>query len=98
LPVVNALKRHDPVAHLTWVLEPGPASLVRGHLGVDATIEIQPGAAGLLAARRALANQTFDLVLDLQVALKAGLVTAFVRSPRKVGFDRARARDLNWVF
>ena len=35
LPVVNALKRHRPSCRITWVLQPGPASLVRGHPHVD---------------------------------------------------------------
>ena len=35
LPVVNALKRHNPRTHITWVLQPGPATLVRGHPNVD---------------------------------------------------------------
>jgi heptosyltransferase I len=32
------------------------------------------------------------------VYFKAGLVTSFTHAPVKVGFDRARARDLNWLF
>ena len=35
LPVINALKRHRPSSHITWVLQPGPATLVRGHPAVD---------------------------------------------------------------
>jgi heptosyltransferase I len=54
--------------------------------------------AGFVALRRALAGRRFDLVIDLQVALKGGLAAALVRAPVKLGFDRARARDLNWLF
>ena len=35
LAVVTALKRHDPGCRITWILPPGPASLVRGHPAVD---------------------------------------------------------------
>src|SRR5690606_36334587 len=35
LPVLNALKRHSPSTRTTWVLQPGPATLVRGHPAVD---------------------------------------------------------------
>jgi len=35
LPVINALKRHSPHIHITWVLQPAPATLVRGHRSVD---------------------------------------------------------------
>jgi heptosyltransferase I len=37
-------------------------------------------------------------VIDLQVYFKAGIVTACTRAPVKLGFDRTRARDLNWLF
>ncbi len=40
----------------------------------------------------------FDLLLDLQVYLKAGLITAFTPARMKLGFDRGRSRDLNWLF
>src|SRR5581483_7125246 len=40
----------------------------------------------------------FDLVINLQVYFKAGIVTSFTRAPVKLGFDRARARDFNWLF
>jgi len=35
LPVVNAIKRADPQSHITWILQPGPASLIDGHPAVD---------------------------------------------------------------
>jgi heptosyltransferase I len=100
LPVINALKRHAPACRITWVLQPGPASLVRGHRSVDEII-IFDRAAGVRAfsdIRRELAARPFDLVINLQVYFKAGIVTSFTRAPVKLGFDRARARDFNWVF
>ena len=39
----------------------------------------------------------FDLVLALQVYAKAGILTALTPADVKLGFDRARARDLNWL-
>lgn len=100
LPVVTALARHDPSCHITWVLAPGPASLVRGHRAVDEIVEFDKrrGWRALVDIRRALSARPFDLLLDLQVYIKAGLVTALARAPVKLGFDRARARDLNWLF
>lgn len=100
LPVISALKRSHPGMHLTWVLQPGPASLVRGHPLVDEII-LFDRAKGLRAftdIRRTLAERRFDVVIALQVYFKAGIVTAFTRAPVKLGFDRARARDMNWLF
>lgn len=101
LPVLNALRRAEPTAHVTWVLQPGPATLVRGHPAVDEIVEFDraAGARGFVDVRRALhARGPFDLCLDLQVYFKAGLITGFTPAAVKLGFDRARARDFNWLF
>ncbi len=48
LPVINALKRTNPATRITWVLQPGPATLVRGHRSLD-EIVIFDRARGLAA-------------------------------------------------
>ncbi len=100
LPVVCALKRRYPASHITWVLQPGPATLVRGHDAVDELVlfERSRGWRGFLDVRRELATRPFDVVLNLQVYFKAGIITSFTNAPVKLGFDRARARDFNWLF
>ena len=100
LPVVNAIKRHQPSSHLTWVLQPGPATLVQGHPAVDEIVlfDRSRGWRAFTDIRRALGARHFDLVINLQVYFKAGLVTSFTHAPLKLGFDRARARDFNWLF
>lgn len=100
LPVISAIKRQHPASRITWVLQPGPAALVRGHPLVDEIIlfDRSKGIAGFSAVRRTLAERTFDVVLNLQVYFKAGIITGFTRAPVKLGFDRARARDFNWLF
>ena len=100
LPVVNALKRQHPGAHITWILQPAPATLVQGHRAVDDIVlfDRSRGWRAFSDIRRALSSRAFDLVIALQVYFKAGIVTSFTRAPVKLGFDRARARDLNWLF
>jgi heptosyltransferase I len=100
LPVVHALKRHAPEAHITWVLQPGPATLVHGHPRVDRIVVFERGRGRRAFAdvRRELrAEPPFDVVLVMQDYLKAGLIGTFPRSPVRLGFDRARARDLTWL-
>ena len=100
LPVLHLLKRHAPQSRITWVLQPGPATLVRGHRHVDEIIlfDRSRGWRAFADVRRELVRRQFDLVLDFQVYFKAGVVTSFTRAPVKLGFDRERARDLNWWF
>ena len=100
LPVLTALKRHHAAMHVTWVLQPAPATLVRGHAAVDEIVlfDRTKGIAGFLDIRRQLQGRRFDLVINLQVYLKAGIITGLTHAPVKLGFDRTRARDANWIF
>ena len=100
MPILHALKAHSPTTHVTWVLQPGPATLVRGHPLVDDIVvfDRSRGWRAFADIRRALSGRRFDLVLALQVYFKAGLITSFAQAPVKLGFDRARARDANSLF
>lgn len=100
LPVINAIKRVNPASRITWVLQPGPASLVHGHPSVDEIIQFDRRSKikSFREVTRALRAKEFDLLIDLQVYFKAGLITALSGAKRRLGFDRARARDANWLF
>ena len=100
LPVINAIKRARPSSHITWVLQAGPATLVRGHRSVDEIIlfDRSQGPAGFRSVIGELRARRFDLLINLQVYFKAGIITALSGVPRRLGFDRARARDANWLF
>jgi len=103
LPVVNALKRAWPLTHITWIIQPVPHKLVAGHPAIDDLVVFQRrrGAAAARSYRELseqLRGRSFDLAINLQVYLKAGLITALLDAEVKLGFDRRRARDLNWLF
>jgi heptosyltransferase I len=103
LPVANALKRSWPDCRITWVIQPVPHLLVRDHPAIDEFVLFRrrKGTTAWQSyrdLRRHLRGRRFDLVLALQVYFKAGLVAAVIPATTKLGFDRARARDLNWLF
>ena len=103
LPVVNALKRKWPTVRITWIIQPVPHKLVADHPAVDEFIIFRrrrgvSGLRGFNELKAQLAGRRFDLVIDLQVYLKAGIITGLIDSEVKLGFDRARARDFNWLF
>lgn len=103
LPVVNALKRAWPDTRITWVIQPVPHQLVRGHESVDEFVLFRRrrGAdawRSYVELSRNLGGRRFDLLINLQVYLKAGLITSVMKADVKLGFDRRRARDMNWLF
>ena len=100
LPVINAIKRASPGSSITWVLQPIPATLVKDHPSVDEIIlfDRSKGVAGMREVIAQLRERKFDLLIDLQVYFKAGVITAFSGAPRRLGFNFSRARDANWLF
>lgn len=103
LPVVNALKRKWPESRITWVIQPVPYELVANHDAVDDYIIFhrrrgRHAAKSYQELRRSFQGRHFDLLINLQVYLKAGLITALAPADIKLGFDRKRARDMNWLF
>lgn len=100
LPVIASLRDAWPDIHLTWVIQPVPHTLMRGRPDVDEFVLFDRSSPvrGLLDVRRVTRDRRFDFVLAPHVSFKAGLVTAMLRSDRKIGYDRARAPELNWLF
>jgi heptosyltransferase I len=103
LPVVNALKRAWPESRITWIVQTVPHGLVAGHPAVDDFVVFRRrrgvGAwRSFDELRRALRGRRFDLLLGLQVYLKASFIGALTDARVKLGFDRARARDAQFLF
>ena len=99
LPVVNAIKRARPRAHITWLLQEAGAALLEGHPAVAEILLFRrkAGLAGFVQMAARLRERPFDVVLDLQCYFKATILTALCRAPVKIGLDPARAREFNWV-
>lgn len=100
LPVINAIKRSHPSSRITWVLQPGPASLVKNHPSIDEIIlfDRKNKLQSFRSVVGSLRERHFDLLIDLQVYFKAGVITALSGARRRLGFDLPRARDANWLF
>ena len=99
LPVLTALRRRYPKAHITWLINRHYEALLHGHPDLDATLAFDRGATrhGLVKAGVSLARCLrefracrFDLVIDMQGLLRSGLFTAVSAAPRRVGFSCAR--------
>jgi len=99
LPLVSSLKAAAPGLSIEWVTQAVPGEIAGRHPGVDRlwTLDRGRGWRAFRDLRRELRSRRFDLVIDLQVYAKASFVTAILHSPRKIGFDRGRAKELNWL-
>jgi heptosyltransferase I len=62
------------------------------------TVDKRAGLAGYRDVRAALRGRHFDVLVHLQSAFRASLIGSMVRADIKLGYDRERARELQWLF
>ncbi len=96
---VRALQRAWPETQLTWIIGATEAGLLGDLPGIEfITWRKGGGLSGYRALRHRLRGRRFDALLLAQVALRAGGLATAVRTPLRLGFDRARARDGHGLF
>ncbi len=97
---LRALQAAWPRTRFTWIIGKLEAKLMSAIVpGVEfITFDKGRTMSELLRLRRLLAGRRFDLLLHLQLSVRASLVSTLVAAPVKLGFDRARARELQWLF
>src|SRR6187455_1138270 len=94
VPLVRALQRAWPDTSLTWVIGKGEARLLEGLDGVELVVfDKKSGFAGWRALRAQLAGRRFDALLNLQLALRAGLASTAIPADRRIGYDRERSKE-----
>ncbi|HSR64571.1 MAG TPA: glycosyltransferase family 9 protein [Xanthomonadaceae bacterium] len=99
VPLVRTLRRAWPEVALTWLIGKGEHRLLEGLPGVTfLEYDKRSGLAGMRALRAQLPVRRFDALLQMQVALRANLLSAFVPAARRIGYDRARSKDLHGLF
>ena len=99
VPLVRTLQHAWPATRLTWIIGRTEARLMSLLPGIEfITIDKGAGLAALPALRRSLRGRRFDALLHLQLSLRASIASLAVRAKLRLGFDRARARELQWMF
>jgi heptosyltransferase I len=96
VPLVHTLRKAWPDTALTWVVGKLERRLVGDVPGVEfVTFDKGKGFAGMREVWGALGGRRFDALLQMQVAMRSNLLSLGIRAQRRIGYDRARAKDLH---
>ena len=72
---------------------------MNGIEGVDfITFDKRSGIHGLRKIRARLQDKRFSLLLQMHASMRANLVSCVIPADTRIGFDRQRARDYQWMF
>lgn len=96
---VQAMQRHWPETNITWILGKVEAQLLDGLDGVEIIVfDKKTGLKGMRQVWTQLAGRRFDALLHMQLALRASLLTVGIKARYKIGFNRQRAKEGQWLF
>lgn len=91
-PVIRALRRHYPDAHITYLVEPAAAPVVSTNPDLSEVMVItrRRGMARVMddvRLAREIRRRQFDLVLDLHGGPRSAWLTWASGAPRRIGYD-----------
>jgi heptosyltransferase I len=96
---LRTLQKNWPNTSITWIIGKTEYELVRDIEGVEFIIfDKSQGLAAYNTIRRQLKGRHFDVLLHMQLSLRASVISFFVPAAIKLGFDKERAKDLQWLF
>ena len=99
LPVFYTLRQAWPDTKITWIIGKTEHELVNVIEGVEFIIfDKKAGFAAYTKLRNQLKGRQFDILLHMQMSLRASLISLLIKAKTKIGFDRQRAKDGQWLF
>ncbi|MEJ8568518.1 glycosyltransferase family 9 protein [Elongatibacter sediminis] len=99
VPVIRCLQHAWPETRLTWIIGKLERRLLGNFSGVEfIEFDKRGGWPAVRKLNRQLSGRRFSALLHMQVAARANLLSRLVRSPLRLGWDRARSRDLHHWF
>lgn len=94
VPLVRTLQRCWPETRLTWIIGYPEHRLLEGMDGVEFIVyDKRSGSGGIRQLWRSLASRRFDVLLHMQLALRANILACGLRAQRRIGYDRARSKE-----
>jgi heptosyltransferase I len=99
LPIVRTLQQYWPETKITWIIGRLEHQLVGDIDGVEFIVfDKAKGWGAYREFYQQLRRRSFDVFLHMQVSMRANIASLFIKSPIKLGFDRKRAKDYQWLF
>jgi len=99
VPVVNAIRKQYPQAEITWIIGKLEAKLLDGLPGVEFIVfDKKGGLDAIRQLRQTLKGRRFDVLLHMQVAARANLLSKLIKAPVRIGWDKPRWRDRHQWF
>ncbi|WP_154223263.1 glycosyltransferase family 9 protein [Marinicella rhabdoformis] len=99
VPVIKTLQHRFPSCKITWIVGTLEHKLLAGLKGVEFIVfNKSSGWKGINGLRKALSGRRFDVLLQMQLSMRANLLSLLISAKRRIGYDNHRSKELHsWV-
>ena len=99
LAVVRRIQDNWPDAKITWIIGKTEAQLLADIPDIEFIIfDKSKGRQAYKDVRQKLGDSAFDIALCMHASMRANFLYRTIRAPIRLGFDRKRAKDFQWLF
>jgi len=99
IPIVRTLQQMWPETKLTWIIGKLESTLVGDIPGIEFIIfDKAKGFHAYRELRQQMKSRHFDVLLHMQMSLRASLASLLIPAKIRLGFDKQRANDMQWLF
>ena len=99
LAVVRRIQDNWPEARITWIIGKTEARLLADIPDIEFIIfDKSKGRHAYKEVLHALGDKTFDIALCMHASMRVNLLYRSIQAPIRLGFDRKRAKDFQWLF
>lgn len=97
--LVERIQSQRPDIEITWIIGRVEHMLVGDIPGIRFIIfDKKQGRHAFSDLKKKLKSQTFDVLFLMQVALRANIASLCIKAEQRIGFDRARSKELHSLF
>jgi len=99
IPTLHILQKNWPNTKITWIIGKTEFGLVKDIPNIEFILfDKSKGWKAHFDLWKTLSDRKFDLLLHMQASLRASLASLAVKAPIRLGFDRKRAKNYQWLF
>jgi len=99
LPVVRTLQKHWPQTQISWIIGKTEYQLIGDIPDIEFIVfDKSKKFRAYQSLRQTLKHRRFDVLLHMQTSLRSNIASLCIPAKQKIGFDRARAKELQWLF
>ncbi|WP_256383505.1 glycosyltransferase family 9 protein [Photobacterium toruni] len=99
IAVVQAIQHQWPTTEITWVAGKVEAQLINALPNIKViSFDKKAGWHGIKQVWQQLKSHRFDALLDMQVALRASVLSLGIKAKYRIGFSKNRTKEGQWLF